>query len=172
MERISIGRDSTCDIVINDERISRNHAEIALGGAGYMLTDHSTNGTYVNGVRVQNQTISINDGANVLLSGKVPIPWDKVHKLLNGGAAPFPAGPMPNYMSAANDKLDIGWGILAFLIPIVGIIMYFSWKDQTPNKAKSVLIVSLVSIGLSVISYLAWWFLWAAPIAGATTSVL
>ena len=173
MERITIGRDSSCDVVINDERISRNHLEIALGGAGYMLTDHSTNGTYVNGVRVQNQTISINDGANVLLSGKVPLPWDKVHKLLNGGAAPFPAaGPMPNYMAAANDKLDIGWGILAFLIPIVGIIMYFSWKDQTPNKAKTVLLVALVSIGISVIGYIAWWALWAGTATAISTSVL
>ncbi len=85
MEMISIGRDPSCDIVINDERISRHHLELSLGGAGYMLTDHSTNGTMVNGVRIQNQTISINDGANVLLGGTVRLPWERVHKLLNSG---------------------------------------------------------------------------------------
>lgn len=45
-----IGRDGA-DIVINDEKVSRKHAEIGLYGPGaYVLRDlASTNGTWVNG---------------------------------------------------------------------------------------------------------------------------
>ena len=45
-----IGRDGA-DVVINDEKVSRKHAEIGLYGPGaYVLRDlASTNGTWVNG---------------------------------------------------------------------------------------------------------------------------
>jgi pSer/pThr/pTyr-binding forkhead associated (FHA) protein len=49
-----IGRDGA-DIVIPDEKVSRKHAEIGLYGPGaYVLRDlASTNGTLLNGKRVQ-----------------------------------------------------------------------------------------------------------------------
>jgi len=45
--RISLGRDPESDIRIDDDVVSRNHAEIALNGDRFVLTDRSTNGTYV-----------------------------------------------------------------------------------------------------------------------------
>jgi hypothetical protein len=45
-----IGRDETCDLVISDRQVSRQHASIVLKGDGYILTDMgSKNGTFVNG---------------------------------------------------------------------------------------------------------------------------
>ena len=53
------GRDAGSDVVIESTQVSRRHAEIAPGTAGYVLTDLSTNGTYVNGQRVQgNRTLA------------------------------------------------------------------------------------------------------------------
>jgi pSer/pThr/pTyr-binding forkhead associated (FHA) protein len=53
------GRDAGNDVVIESTQVSRRHAEIAVGAAGYVLTDLSTNGTYVNGQRVQgNRTLA------------------------------------------------------------------------------------------------------------------
>jgi pSer/pThr/pTyr-binding forkhead associated (FHA) protein len=53
------GRDAACDVVIESTQVSRRHAEIGIGPAGYVLTDLSTNGTYVNGQRVQgNRTLA------------------------------------------------------------------------------------------------------------------
>ena len=50
---ISIGRESTNDIVIQDSEISRNHARIIRRGGGFLLEDlGSTNGTMVNGYPV------------------------------------------------------------------------------------------------------------------------
>jgi pSer/pThr/pTyr-binding forkhead associated (FHA) protein len=47
------GRDAGSDVVVESTQVSRRHAEIAASAGGYLLTDLSTNGTYVNGQRVQ-----------------------------------------------------------------------------------------------------------------------
>ncbi len=45
--RLVIGREAQCGIVIANDRTSRQHATIDLQGNGFVLTDSSTNGTYV-----------------------------------------------------------------------------------------------------------------------------
>jgi pSer/pThr/pTyr-binding forkhead associated (FHA) protein len=48
-----IGRDAGCDVVVPNADVSRRHAEIVPAQAGYVLTDLSTNGVFVNGDRVK-----------------------------------------------------------------------------------------------------------------------
>ncbi|HET9730814.1 MAG TPA: FHA domain-containing protein, partial [Acidimicrobiia bacterium] len=56
---LRIGRDPTCDVVVNNENVSRVHAELRSTGDGWTLTDNgSSQGTFVNGDRVQSATIS------------------------------------------------------------------------------------------------------------------
>lgn len=45
--RVSIGRDEASDFKLLDPRASRAHATIQLMGEQWVLTDHSTNGTFV-----------------------------------------------------------------------------------------------------------------------------
>lgn len=45
--RVLLGRDSSCEITIRDRRASRNHARIERRGEHFVLSDLSTNGTYV-----------------------------------------------------------------------------------------------------------------------------
>jgi len=48
-----VGRDSSCDIQVDDAEMSRKHFRLYLQGGGYLLQDlGSTNGTAVNGQRV------------------------------------------------------------------------------------------------------------------------
>lgn len=44
---VVIGRDSTCDLVINDSLVSRRHAQITLLHGDFYLVDESVNGTFV-----------------------------------------------------------------------------------------------------------------------------
>ena len=48
---LRIGRDAGNDIVVPGTSVSRNHAELSVGPAGYVLRDVSANGVYVNGAR-------------------------------------------------------------------------------------------------------------------------
>ena len=38
-------------------------------------------------------------------------------------------------VNASEDKPGIGWQILAFIIPLAGLIMYFNTKNEFPIKA-------------------------------------
>lgn len=49
---ITIGRDATCDVVVAQNEVSRNHAEIVPVAHGYELRDFSANGVLVNGTRI------------------------------------------------------------------------------------------------------------------------
>ena len=49
-QRMIIGRDERCDLVVAERQVSRQHATITLEGDGYVLRDlGSKNGTFVNG---------------------------------------------------------------------------------------------------------------------------
>lgn len=50
---VVIGRERTCDLRIRDAKCSRRHAHVVTTLAGVRIEDlGSTNGTYVNGVRL------------------------------------------------------------------------------------------------------------------------
>jgi hypothetical protein len=59
---IVIGRSSECDLTIDDANVSRRHAEVRRIGDGYSLVDlGSTNGTEVNGQRIQETALMNGD---------------------------------------------------------------------------------------------------------------
>lgn len=49
---ITLGREAGNDVVLSSSEVSRKHASIAPASNGYVLTDHSTNGVWVNGNRI------------------------------------------------------------------------------------------------------------------------
>ncbi len=61
-ERITIGRSSESDLVLNEKKASRKHCVIEITGAGWKVTDlESGNGTEVNGVDVPSQILKHDD---------------------------------------------------------------------------------------------------------------
>lgn len=65
-EAILIGRLPECDIVVNDPRASRRHAEIRPSGNGYCVTDlGSMNGTQVNGAPMREHVLADGDQISI-----------------------------------------------------------------------------------------------------------
>ena len=75
--RLAIGRDPDNDIIIEDEVVSRRHAEVVLRGDKFLVVDRSTNGTYVctdggDTVRLSREEITL-VGAGRILPGRQTI---------------------------------------------------------------------------------------------------
>ncbi|MBN2303571.1 MAG: FHA domain-containing protein [Anaerolineae bacterium] len=97
---ITIGRDITNDIVINDPEVSRHHCRLTQGGGGFTVEDNgSTNGTFVNGQRLQGAyPLQYNDMLG--LGETVTLAYESAAQAATmvGGGAPggeygAPAGP-------------------------------------------------------------------------------
>ena len=74
-ERVTVGRQSTCSIVIKDTNVSREHAQFRRGRDGWTVRDlGSTNGTKINGVRVEGEQLLAN--GDVVLIGSIPVRFE------------------------------------------------------------------------------------------------
>jgi diguanylate cyclase (GGDEF)-like protein len=63
---IEIGRGSNAGLVLDADSVSRRHAKIEPAGDGHRLTDlGSTNGTYVNGLRVKQHQLKDGDRVQI-----------------------------------------------------------------------------------------------------------
>lgn len=63
---VSLGRSTTNDITLDDARVSRSHARLDGGAEGVTLVDlGSSNGTRVNGIRVERTTLRPGDTINL-----------------------------------------------------------------------------------------------------------
>ncbi|MGR8011344.1 FHA domain-containing protein [Streptomyces hypolithicus] len=75
----TLGRDPQGDMVVEDARVSWRHATVSWGGSSWVIEDHgSTNGSYVQGQRIQRTEIgpgsvvhlgNATDGPRLSLSG-------------------------------------------------------------------------------------------------------
>lgn len=72
-------------------------------------------------------------------------------------AQPAPAAPvnvnLVNNTPAVPDAPNMGFAVLGFFFPLIGLILWLIWKDQTPLKAKSCGKGALVGVIVSVVSY-------------------
>lgn len=62
-DRVTLGRSEDNDVVVDDERISKRHAELVRNADGsiQVFDSNSTAGTFVNGERVRSQTVRHGD---------------------------------------------------------------------------------------------------------------
>jgi pSer/pThr/pTyr-binding forkhead associated (FHA) protein len=64
-----LGRSASCQIVLDDARVSRRHATITVSGGQVVIDDlGSVNGVYVNGLRIQGQRALL-DGDRIGIGG-------------------------------------------------------------------------------------------------------
>lgn len=158
MKTITIGRVG-CDIIISDSSISRKHATISLVNGQYVYNDISKNGTTINGRVYQNEKVVITPGTPIYLANKVPLPWAQILMLLpnspvkvQGRQDPYEYETEVSQVPVKQEEsIGAGWGILSFLFPIIGFILYFVWKDTANYKAKQAANIAWISIAISFV---------------------
>ncbi len=92
---LKFGRDASADVVVPGGQVSRRHAEILVSPRGYIVVDSSTNGTFVNGERVQNQRLLAR--ADIIRVGEEEFRFYADV----APTAPAPAVPAPSPQAAA-----------------------------------------------------------------------
>ena len=80
----TLGRDPGNDVKLDHPSVSRFHAEVRRTPKGDILTDHSSNGVFVNGVRVRGQHLLKN--GDVLQLGPFKLTYDQ-HSLTQAAPA-------------------------------------------------------------------------------------
>ncbi|MDZ4403013.1 FHA domain-containing protein [Prosthecobacter sp.] len=91
-ERVTLGRAEDNDVVVDDDRISKRHAEVVLNADGsiQVFDSNSTAGTFVNGERVRSHTITHGDR---LAFGPLTAVLDLEEHAANGNGAKSPPAP-------------------------------------------------------------------------------
>jgi ABC-type multidrug transport system ATPase subunit/pSer/pThr/pTyr-binding forkhead associated (FHA) protein len=116
----TLGRDPQGDLMIDDARVSWRHATISWNGRSWAIEDHgSTNGTYVQGQRIQQVEIgpgsvlhlgNATDGPRVSLGpavGAQQAPAQQPHQQPQGGGAGWHGQQAPAHQAPAQQQAPV-----------------------------------------------------------------
>lgn len=117
MKSYSIGREETCNVIVNDptQMVSRMHATLNVDGRKMTIVDNSTNGTYINGIRIQK-------GSPVPVTRKDVVSFAQVAEL--------------DWKCIPNDSgkaLGIVAAVVAGCVLVGGVTAYFLTRDKVEN---------------------------------------
>lgn len=68
---------------------------------------------------------------------------------------------IPGTEPVMNEKLGCILSLVCFFFPLIGLILYFIYKPQSPQKSKQAGMIALISFGIQVLSnilYFAFFF--------------
>lgn len=111
-DELTIGRDITNRIVINDPEVSRKHSRLTLQSGAYVIEDlGSTNGTFVDGQRLIGPHM-LRPGETIMLGEKISLEYEVLgfdpNATLMSGSSPQaqPASPRETYRV---EPMDYGY---------------------------------------------------------------
>ncbi|ONI46421.1 hypothetical protein AN641_00110 [Candidatus Epulonipiscioides gigas] len=55
-------------------------------------------------------------------------------------------GVQQSNMVSTVDSGNIGWGLLGFVVPIAGLVLFLVWKNEKPKNAKKAGLGALISV--------------------------
>jgi len=108
MKELSIGRLPHNDIIIDDHSVSREHAILIISGDEYSVRDlGSSNGTFVNGMRINGVTrLKRND---ILKVGSSLVPWMNYLSMSDAGMrTQYNPQPQPQQQSQQSSAPNYG----------------------------------------------------------------
>jgi flagellar basal body-associated protein FliL len=139
MRELKIGRNQECDIVINDQTVSKMHATLIIRDDGYYVKDNdSTNGTFINGTKISGiYPLKEND---ILKVGNTVVPWrNHIIQVKIPPVSPRPAQPanntsttLPPTTKKKKNKttlLLVSGGIILLLAVLILYFFIISQKD-------------------------------------------
>jgi pSer/pThr/pTyr-binding forkhead associated (FHA) protein len=154
-EQLTIGRDSTNGVAINDSEVSRKHSRLMFQGGKYVIDDlGSTNGTFVNGQRLAGPVV-LKAGDVVSLGEQIVLMYDAINAdagatvMSRKSAVPsappvqsYAPPPAPAYSSAPQaaggqkrnmTPIFIGGGVFLFVCLCAVLFVYV---DADPTGAR------------------------------------
>lgn len=100
-EKVIIGRDPVADIALTDPEVSRQHARLVRSESGYHIEDlHSTNGTLVNGERLGDELVPLQDAQEIMLGSGVMLRYRVSQASQGEQLPPPPATSEPDSISS------------------------------------------------------------------------
>lgn len=153
-DQLTVGRDATNGVAINDAEVSRRHARLNFQGGKYVIEDlGSTNGTFVNGQRLTGphvlkpgdvvafgeQIVLMYDAANIDPGATIASPRQAMRPLASAPAPVAPPPPTQNYAGQVPGAyISPKKTNLAPIIIVVGVFLFicvcagfFWWVDAT-----------------------------------------
>ena len=135
MKVITLGRSTeNNDIVVNDEKVSRNHLQMVMDDNGnYSVVDlESTNGTYVNGQRISGE-VRLRPGDEVRI-GQTVLPWQNY--FATSSQPPIVNHPMPPQSPKPNPNRTWIYIVIgaALLLLIGGGVAWKIYHDKQKEK--------------------------------------
>ena len=125
-ESYVIGREASCDIIIQDAEVSRRHSQISWAENLFVVQDlASTNGTFLNGIQIATAT-PLKNGDNIgvgqttlifeMQQDVAPLPAEYSSPAQQPGQAGAKPAESASFMSGAAQKwLLVGCGCLLLL---------------------------------------------------------
>lgn len=123
MKKITIGRSSDNNVVINNNMVSRYHCELIQEANGIKIVDlNSSNGTFVNGRRVYG-TAYLDYSDNICVHN-IPIRWQSY----------FVNSPTATPTKKTSNVLPIILGILGGVLVLITIVYLLVSYSETNNN--------------------------------------
>jgi serine protease Do len=137
----TIGTESDNRIVISDpdNHVSRHHAILKLKRDGkYFIYDQSTNGIYVNGVKIKSKVdFPVSTTDSISLSNSYELDWNRIPNVSVPKAAPHVLNPpneyRSNYSATTQNSTKI-WSYLVSAAIFAGMIYFTYSKFNKPSK--------------------------------------
>lgn len=133
VDKRTIGKNPGCNIRLTQEDVSREHAIIYKTETGAIVIEDSgsTNGTYVNGIKITCK--ELRPGDKVTITRNYPLDWESIYK---------PGPPIPKPII----KWQLLVAILAGCIVLVGAAIWWMSKELKPEEIYAMYKKSVVLI--------------------------
>jgi pSer/pThr/pTyr-binding forkhead associated (FHA) protein len=159
-----LGRDERCDRAFDAPQVSGRHARLFRAQGGLMIEDlHSSNGTYVNGRRIQ-KSASLRSGDRiglgsftlvVFIPSTQPVPASEDAPTIAQSPSPVRESARKVAASPLPERRHVAawvWAILIVEAPLIALVIIVGLKLSAPPEARAAALawLSAAAVGFGI----------------------